>query len=98
LTRRPHDIMMTVVRTTLTLDDDVVRLIADAVHRERRPMKQIVNDALRQALAPRPPRQEPYHLVPHESAVRPGFDLAGFNQLADELEDEATLEKARRIS
>jgi hypothetical protein len=90
--------MMTDMRTTLTLDDDVARLVEDAVHREHRPMKQIVNDALRQALAPRISRQEPYHLTPHESAVRPGFDPAGFNQLADELEDEAIIDKARHAS
>jgi hypothetical protein len=86
------------MRTTLTLDDDVARLVDDAVHREHRPMKQIINDALRSALAPRIGRQEPYHLMPHESAVRPGFDLAGFNRLADQLEDEAILDKARRSS
>jgi hypothetical protein len=86
------------MRTTLTLDDDVARLVEDAIHREHRPMKQIVNDALRQALAPRNPRQEPYHLTPHESALRPGFDPAGFNQLADELEDEAIIDKARHAS
>jgi len=44
-----HDVFM---RATLTLDDDVARLIDDAVHRERRPMKQVVNDALRRALTP----------------------------------------------
>jgi hypothetical protein len=58
-------------------------------------MKQIVNDALRQALASRVPRQEPYHLKPHESAVLPGFDLAGFNRLADQLEDEAIIGRVR---
>jgi len=84
------------MRTTLTLDDDVARLVVDAIHRERRPMKQVVNEALRQALAPRIRREEPYHLVPHASAVRPGFDLAGFNRLADELEDQEVIEKARR--
>jgi hypothetical protein len=41
------------MRTTLTLDDDVARLLEDAVHRQRRPMKQVVNDALRQGLAPK---------------------------------------------
>lgn len=61
-------------------------------------MKEIVNDALRQALAPRVPRHEPYHLTPHESAVRPGFDFAGFNRLADELEDEAIIDKGRPTS
>jgi hypothetical protein len=58
-------------------------------------MKQVINDTLLQALAPPASRQEPYHLTPHESAVRPGFDLAGFNRLADELEDEAIIDKAR---
>jgi hypothetical protein len=80
----------------LTLDDDVVDLINAAVHRERRPMKQVVNDALRHALAPRSPRAEPYRLTPHESAVRPGFDPAGFNRLADELDDESVVERVRR--
>lgn len=86
------------MRTTLTLDEDIARLVDDAVHREHRPMKQVVNDALRRALSTPASRQEPYHLTPHESAVRPGFDLAGFNRLADELEDDAILDKARHAS
>ena len=77
------------MRTTLTLDPDVARLLDDAVHRERRPMKQIVNDALRRALGPSNMPQQPYELVPHESSLRPGLDLSGFNRLADELEDDA---------
>jgi hypothetical protein len=84
------------MRTTLTLDPDVVQLIEDAVHRERRPTKQIINDALRRALAPPPPpRVRRYHLEPHDSALRPGLDLAGFNKLADELEDEAIVGTGR---
>lgn len=89
---------MSLMRTTLTLDPEVARLVEDAVHRERRPMKQVVNDALRRALAPTRVRDEPYHVTPHESAVRPGFDLAGFNRLADEMEDEAIVDNARRSS
>lgn len=87
---------MTHMRTTLTLDEDVARLVEDAVHRERRPMKHVINDALRSALAPRQTRREAYRLAPHESTVRPGLDLAGFNRFADELEDEAILDTARR--
>lgn len=90
--------MMSRMRTTLTLDDDVARLVEDAVHREHRSMKQVVNDALRQALASRVPRQQPYRLLPHESAIRPGLDLAGLNRLADELEDETILDRARHSS
>jgi hypothetical protein len=84
------------MRTTLTLDDDVARLVDDAVHRERRPMKQVVNDALRRALTQPATRQEPYRLTPHESSVRPGFDATGFNRLADELEDDAIQDTAGR--
>ena len=40
------------MRTTLTLDPDVARRIEDEVHRLRKPFKQVVNDALRRALAP----------------------------------------------
>ena len=85
------------MRTTLTLDPDVVRLIEDAVHRERRPTKQVINDALRRGLAhPRSARTEAFRLVPHDSQLQPGLDLAGFNRLADELEDEAIIDKVRR--
>ncbi|CAN5772586.1 type II toxin-antitoxin system antitoxin VapB33 [soil metagenome] len=88
--------MMPVMRTTLTLDPDVSRLIQDAVHRERRPRKQVVNDALRRALTPAAARRERVRVVPHRSAVRPGLDLERMNQLADELEDEAILDAAKR--
>ena len=98
MTRLNRVIMIPRTRTTLTLDDDVARLVEDAVHRERRPMKQVVNG--------RPPtcagfaaiRGEPYHLTPHESAVRPGFDIGGFNKLVGELEDESIIGNARRSS
>jgi hypothetical protein len=70
----------------------------EAIHREYHPMKQIVNDALRRALALRVARQEPYHLPPHESVMRPGFDPFGFNRLVDEWEDEAIVDNAQRDS
>jgi hypothetical protein len=88
--------MMRTMRTTLTLDPDVARLVEDAVHRARRPMKQVINDALRRGLAQPPSRREPYHLPVHEATLQPGFDLAGFNRLADELEDEAILAADKR--
>lgn len=84
------------MRTTLTLDPDVARLVDEAVHRRRTSMKQVVNDALRRALSPPPAPREPYHLPVHEAVLQPGFDLAGFNRLADELEDEAILSTQKR--
>jgi hypothetical protein len=89
------------VRTTLTLDPDVARLLDEEVHRQRRPLKQVVNDALRRGLSPQgraaaPPR--PFHVVPHHASLRPGFDPASLNRLADELEDDAVLAKHARSS
>jgi len=84
------------MRTTLTLDPDVARLIEDAVHQQRRPMKQVVNDALRRALTPPKSGQAAYRVNAHHSRVRPGLDLAGFNRLADEEEDEAIITSLRR--
>jgi hypothetical protein len=83
------------VRTTLSLDPDVARLVEDAVHRERTSMKQVINDALRRGLAQPASRRDPYHLPVHEAVLQPGLDLAGFNRLADELEDEAILAPRR---
>lgn len=79
------------MRTTLTLDPDVERLLREEVHRRRRPFKEVVNDAIRRGLSPgraaEPAR--PYRVRPHRTALGPGIDAGGFNRLVDELEDEA---------
>jgi hypothetical protein len=84
------------MRTTLTLDPDVARLVEDAVHRERRPMKQVINDALRRALRKPTEVREPFTTDVHHSALQPGLDLAGFNRLADQIEDAAVMATASR--
>jgi hypothetical protein len=85
--------MMTDMRTTLTLDPDVVKLIEEEVHRRRKPYKQVVNDAIRRGLSPRPGRRpaKRYRVVPHEAHLLAGLDRVGFNRLADELEDVAVV-------
>lgn len=90
---RHHDASM---RTTLTLDPDVVQLLKDAEARQRTSFKEVVNDAIRRGLAPQASVRDagPYQVRPHETALRPGIDPAGFNRLADELEDEAVVDKA----
>jgi len=85
------------VRTTLTLDPDVARLLEEEAHRLRQPFKQVVNDALRRGLAPKAggARAGRYRVRPHRTTLRAGIDPARFNQLVDELEDEAVVRKAR---
>lgn len=88
------------MRTTLTLDPDVERMLADEVHRQRRPYKQVVNDAIRRGLAPRlsdaPSR--PYRTIVHKAKLRPGIDPGALNRLADEFEDDVLIEKATKAT
>ncbi len=85
------------MRTTLTLDPDVARMLEDEVHRVRKPLKQVVNDALRRGLAPasqsRP--RKPYRVQTHTARLLPGLDRGRLNALADELEDNAVVGGAR---
>lgn len=86
------------MRTTLTLDPDVARLLEEEAARQRKPFKQVVNEAIRRGLAPRAEvgRARRYRVRPHETSLRPGIDAIALNKLADELEDDAVLAKTRR--
>jgi hypothetical protein len=83
------------MRTTLTLDPDVVQLLKEEEHRQRKSFKDVVNDAIRRGLAPqsRQRARGVYRVKAHRTTLRPGIDPVGFNRLADELEDEALAEK-----
>jgi hypothetical protein len=87
-----HDALM---RTTLTLDPDVARLLDEEVHRQRRSLEQVVNDALRRGLAPQPgpSGRRRIGVKAHATTLRPGIDLASLNRLVDELEDDAVTAK-----
>ena len=80
------------MRTTLTLDPDVAELVRETVEQEHLPLKDVINDALRRGLKPSEPRPA-FRIIPHSSALQPGIDPRGFNQLADEIEDEAVLQE-----
>ncbi len=87
------------MRTTLTLDPDVARLLEEEAHRQRKSFKEVVNDAIRRGLAPKPRgRQPPYRVDVHHTRLRPGIDRTGFNKMVDELEDEAVLAKVKSTS
>jgi hypothetical protein len=86
------------MRTTLTLDPDVARMIEEEVHRVRKPMKQVVNDALRRGLTSslRRPSLRPYRVRAHSARLLAGIDRSRLNALADELEDAALVGKSAR--
>ncbi len=82
------------MRTTLTLDADVARLLEEEAHRQRKSFKEVVNDALRRGLsqsAGNSRRAVRFRVEPHVARLRPGIDRASLNRLADELEDAALL-------
>lgn len=83
------------MRTTVTLDPDVQRLLEEAQHRSRRPFKQVLNDAVRAGLG-RGTAKAPAFKQPVYSLGRAKVDLTKANALAGELQDQELLRKAAR--
>ena len=84
------------MRTTLTIDPDVEKLLEQEAQRSRKPFKQVVNEALRRGLTRTTVRPRKVVLKVHDSRLRPGYDPGSFNALADELEDTDILAKFGR--
>ena len=91
-------IVMSFMRTTLTIDPDVEQLLQREMRRTKRSMKAVVNDALRIGLGMRneSPRVPPFKVESHAFGFKPGTDSDGLNQLVDEMEtDEFARKQAR---
>ncbi|MSU60100.1 MAG: antitoxin [Pedosphaera sp.] len=86
------------MRTTVTLEKDVERMLRDAMHRSRKSFKQALNAALRIGLSGKTVQTKARRFVvqARPMGLRAGLDPAGFNKLADELEVDAFLEKHTR--
>lgn len=87
---------MPFMRTTLTIEPDVEKLLEQEVARSRRPLKQVVNEALRRGLTRTGEKARKVVLKVSDSRLRAGYDPASFNALADELEDTEVLRKAKK--
>ena len=75
------------MRTTLTLEPEIAERLRQEAALGKRPLKAIVNEALKRGLGlEAPARRKPYRVTPHSSQFLPGVDLGKLNQLADELE------------
>jgi hypothetical protein len=81
----------------LTLDPDVARLLEEEAHRQRKPFKHVVNEAIRRGLSPTRSAGKPsrFRVRPHKTTLRPGIDAGALNRLVDELEDEAIVAELR---
>ena len=83
------------MRTTLTLEPDVARMLKDAAHRTRRSFKETLNAAIRAGLAGnRTDTAAPaFVLEAAPLGLRAGIDPNRLNALADDLEADEFLRK-----
>lgn len=77
------------MRTTLNVDDELMRRVREVAASTGRTITQVVEDALRQALAGRPHESEDFRLewVSAPGKLQPGVDLADRDSLYDRMED-----------
>ncbi len=81
------------MRTTVTLDDDVVAALRQ-VERERGvSFKEALNSAVRAGLSTSVGVRRPYTVRPFRSKIQPGVDLRAANRLLADLEDDELLRK-----
>jgi hypothetical protein len=77
------------MRTTLTLDDDLVPRLKELAQRRRMTFKALVNALLRRGLSgPERRRREepPFRVDTFRSGFRPGVDPLRLNQLVDDVD------------
>lgn len=90
---------MTTVRTTVTLDPDVERLLKEEVHRTRLSFKAVLNNAVRAGLRAASPagRRKPFVVKAEPMKLRAGIDPVRLGEVADALELEAFLSTTDRL-
>ena len=83
----------------MTLDRDLERVLREIAARTHRPFKKVLNDTLRAGIEQSTGmgQSELFVLKARPMGLRAGYDPAGFNQLADDLEAEAFLETTRKL-
>ena len=89
--------MMLIMRTTLTIDDDLMRALREKAHQTGSPFKELVNKAIRSGLKEidKPRQTRPYKCKSYSLGYPPRADLDHALDLVDRLESE---EIARKLS
>jgi len=85
------------MRTTLTIDDELAAQIDELRRRQGLSLKRVINALLRDGLRSRqtPARGKKFRTRTHALRMRPGFDSAKLNQLVDELEADRYQDRER---
>lgn len=78
------------MRTTLTLDNDVMEELKRLAAESDRAFKDVVNEALRCGLQnlQQPPSLPPYKTVPHHMGLERGISLNNVQELLSQVEGE----------
>lgn len=75
------------MRTTLTLDEDIAAKLRQEMQRTGRPLKQIVNETLREGLS-KPPQKKlpPFRVRTRRLGHFPGLDYDNIGVLLEQVE------------
>ncbi len=78
------------MRTTLSIDDDVIERARAVATKLGRPFRAVVNEALRAGLdeVEQPAKQRPYRTEPHAMGLRSGRNLDNIQELLAQIEGE----------
>jgi hypothetical protein len=78
------------MRTTLTIDDDVLDRARAMAARQRSPFRRVVNEALRIGLqtVEASATSRPYHTRPHKLGLKAGRSLDNIQELIAQIEGE----------
>lgn len=76
------------MRTTLTIDDDIARLVEQEVQRSGESMKGTVNRLLRLGLAAskKPEKRKPFKVKARPLGIRPGLSYDSIPELLEKIE------------
>ncbi len=88
------------MRTTVTLDPDVERLLKNAAHKHCQSFKIVLNEAVRHAFRTRliaSGQRKPFVVKARPMSLRPGVDPARLGELADDMETDAFLATTKRL-
>ena len=89
------------MRTTLTLDDDLIQRLKQVAHRDGKPFKVVLNETLRAGFGNRDiPKRKAGRTVlrTFRSRLKAGIDESKLNQLVDQIEVESFLAETLKPS
>lgn len=87
------------MRTTVTLDPDVEKLLRESIQRGHKTFKSALNDALRRGLKGNASysADQQYEVKARPLGLRAGIDPSRIHELYDELEVDEFLSKSKKL-